>query len=34
MEAKGHNISRAAEELGIKRQTLQHKLKKIENNLW
>ena len=29
MESKDNNISRTAEELGIKRQTLQHKLKKF-----
>ena len=29
MTSKDNNISRTAEELGIKRQTLQHKLKKF-----
>lgn len=33
MESKDNNISRTAEELGIKRQTLQHKLKKFGYNL-
>lgn len=33
MSAKDNNISRAADSLGIKRQTLQHKLKKFEYNL-
>ena len=29
--SSGNNISRAAQQLGIKRQTLQHKLKKMQN---
>jgi arginine utilization regulatory protein len=29
--SNGNNISRAAKQLGIKRQTLQHKLKKMQN---
>ena len=33
MTSKDNNISRTAEELGIKRQTLQHKLKKFGYNL-
>ncbi len=33
METSDENISRASEALGIKRQTLQHKLKKFKKNL-
>ena len=32
MKKNGGNISRSAKELGIKRQSLQHKLKKYQEN--